>query len=234
MKVRIVYVKGNKDSEAQANQSLKSWLDNGWEAELYPGYTPDTLDREKFPYPDMDKGRLQSFLQTEPHKHPIKTAVAFNNLQFFQDVIQYNEPMVFAEHDSICLSEYRGFWAEDYCFLAMDYAFKPPQTLGKYNWTPPFEMGVKPFPRNYPLQYYKDTIYKGHNMVPGNGAYMLTPNGAKKMLKAVEKHGLEQSDMIINGRNIKLEYISPSIVKFNTRNLNLSHRYESPSNRNTR
>jgi len=63
---------------------------------------------------------------------------------------------------------------------------------------------------------------------------MLTPMGAKKMLKAVEKHGLEQSDMVINGRNIKLQYISPSIVKFNTRNLNLSHRYESPSNSNTR
>ena len=141
--------------------------------------------------------------------------------------------MVFAEHDTLCLEEYRGFWPHDFCFLAMDYAFQPPTTLAKYKWRPPFEMGVKPFPRNYPLQYYRDTVYKGHNMTPGTAAYMLTPGGAKKILKAVEKHGLEQSDFIINERNLKLEYISPSIVKFNTRNLNLSHQYESPSNSNT-
>ena len=83
--------------------------------------------------------------------------------------------------------------------------------------------------------FYLDrkTIYKGHNMTPGTAAYMLTPAGARKLLRAAEKHGLEQSDFIINERNLKMEYISPSIVKFNTRNLNLSHQYESSSNSNT-
>ena len=233
MKVRIVYVKGNPESEAQADQSLKSWLDFGWDAELYEGITPETLNRAVFPYWDMPGGRLSSFKETEPHKYPIKKACLYNNLQFAKDVIEYNQPMVFAEHDTLCLEEYRGFWPHDFCFLAMDYAFQPPTALAKYKWRPPFEMGVKPFPRNYPLQYYRDTVYKGHNMTPGTAAYMLTPGGARKILKAVEKHGLEQSDFIINERNLKLEYISPSIVKFNTRNLNLSHQYESPSNSNT-
>ena len=233
MKVRIVYVKGNPESEAQADQSLKSWLDHHWDAELYEGITPETMNREDFPYWDMPGGRLQSFKESEPHKHPIKTACLFNNLQFAKDVIKYNQPMIFAEHDTLCMSEYRGFWADEFCYLSMDYAFQPPTTLAKYNWKPPFEMGVNPFPRNYPLQYYRDTVYKGYNMTPGTAAYMLTPVGARKILKAVEKHGLEQSDFIINERNLKMEYISPSIVKFNTRNLNLSHQYESTSNSNT-
>ena len=233
MKVRIVYVKDNEQSKAQAEQSLKSWLDYGWDAELWEGITPETLSRAVFPYLDMPGGRLSAFKENEPHKYPIKKACLYNNLQFAQDVIQYNQPMIFAEHDTLCLSEYRGFWADEFCFLAMDYAFQPPTALAKYKWRPPFEMGVNPFPRNYPLQYYRDTVYKGHNMTPGTAAYMLTPTGARKILKAVEKHGLEQSDFIINARNLKLEYISPSIVKFNTRNLNLSHQYESPSNSNT-
>ncbi len=223
MKVRVVYVKGNEASEAQAQQSLKSWLDHNWDAELYEGFTPNTLDRSQFPYEDMEGGRLASFLENEPKKHPIKTACVFNNLQFARDVVEYGQPMVFAEHDTLCLAEYRGFWADDFCYLAMDFAFQPPTALAKYNWKPPFEMGVKPFPRNYPLQYYKNTVYKGRNMTPGTAAYMLTPAGARKILKAVEKHGLEQSDFIINEANLKLEYISPSIAKFNTRNLNLSH-----------
>tara|TARA_B100001094_G_scaffold216028_1_gene210157 strand:+ start:1052 stop:1756 length:705 start_codon:yes stop_codon:yes gene_type:complete len=233
MKVRIVYVKDNEQSKAQAEQSLKSWLDYGWDAELWEGITPETLSRAVFPYWDMPGGRLSAFKENEPHKYPIKKACLYNNLQFAQDVIQYNQPMIFAEHDTLCLSEYRGFWADEFCFLAMDYAFQPPTALAKYKWRPPFEMGVNPFPRNYPLQYYRDTVYKGHNMTPGTAAYMLSPTGARKILKAVEKHGLEQSDFIINARNLKLEYISPSIVKFNTRNLNLSHQYESPSNSNT-
>ena len=233
MRVRVVYVKGNEESEEQAYKSLKSWQDHGWEADLWAGYTPETLDREKFPWPDMKGGRLESFKTSEPHKHPIKTACLFNNLQFAQDVIQYGQPMVFAEHDSICLSEYRGWWAHDFCFLAMDFALSEDHALGKYKWRPPFEMGVTPFPRNYPLQYYRDTIYKGHNMTPGTAAYFLSPGGARKILKAVEKHGLEQSDFIINERNLKLEYISPAIAKYQKRNLNLSHQYESPSNSNT-
>ena len=32
MKARVVYVKGNKESEAQAKQSLKSWLNHDWDA----------------------------------------------------------------------------------------------------------------------------------------------------------------------------------------------------------
>ena len=233
MKVRIVYVKGNEASEAQAQQSLKSWLDHKWDAELWEGITPETLNRAVFPYWDMPGGRLSAFKENEPKKYPIKKACLYNNLQFAKDVIEYNQPMVFAEHDTLCLSEYRGFWADEFCYLSMDYAFQPPTTLAKYNWKPPFEMGVNPFPRNYPLQYYRDTVYKGYNMTPGTAAYMLTPVGARKILKAVEKHGLEQSDFIINERNLKMEYISPSIVKFNTRNLNLSHQYESTSNSNT-
>ena len=115
----------------------------------------------------------------------------------------------------------------------MDYALNEDHALGKYKWRPPFEMGVTTFPRNYPLKYYRPTIYKGHNMTPGTAAYMLTPWGAEKILKAVEKNGLEQSDFIINERNLKLQYITPSIAKYQKRNLNLSHQYESQSNSNT-
>ena len=49
MKVRIVYVKGNEQSEAQAQESLKSWLDHKWDAELWEGITPQTLNRAVFP-----------------------------------------------------------------------------------------------------------------------------------------------------------------------------------------
>lgn len=224
MKVCITYVDGHEPSENQASLSLESFLDSGWNAELNKGITPATLNKSDFPFKDMAGGRLQSFIFNEPRKYPIKVSCLYNNLHFAKRVLDANESMVFAEHDVICNTEYKPFQFEDFCFLAMDHAFKPPTCLAKYNWTPPSGSGVREFPSNYPLQYYRETTYKGYNMTPGTAAYALSPSGARKVLDAAEKYGLEQSDFIYNSHNLKLEYISPSPVKYNTVNLNLSHK----------
>lgn len=224
MKTQITYVKDNKGSVDQSAESLKSYLKHGWPASLNVGITPNSLNKKDFDFIDMPNGRLSSFLITEKRKYPIKVSCLFNNLRFAQKVIEHDEPMVFAEHDSVCIDRYSGFSFEDFCFLAMDYAFKPPTTLAKYNWTPKARIGVRDFPSNYPLKYYKNTVYKGHYMTPGTAAYALSPSGAKKILHAVEKNGLEQSDFIFNTHNVRLQYITPSPVKYNTTNLNLSHK----------
>ena len=223
MKVYITYVKDNKASVVQATESLNSFKMHGWSSVLNAGVTPDTLDKSDFDYPDMSDGRLQSFLITEERKYPIKVSCLFNNLRFAQRVVVADEPMIFAEHDAVCIDKYKEFEFEDFCFLAMDYAFQPPTTLAKYEWKPKQDVGVHDFPNNYPLKYYKNTIYKGHYMTPGTAAYALSPAGAKKILHAVGKYGLEQSDFIFNTHNLRLQYITPSPIKFNTTNLNLSH-----------
>lgn len=224
MKTQITYVKENRDSVKQSSESLKSYLKYGWPASLNEGITPKTLNKKDFDFIDMPQGRLNSFLISEKKKYPIKVSCLYNNLHFAKRVIESDEPMVFAEHDSICIDRYNGFSFEDYCFLAMDYAFKPPTTLAKYNWTPKAGIGVQDFPDDYPLRYYKDTTYKGHYMTPGTAAYALSPAGAKKILHAAEKYGLEQSDFIFNAHNLRMQYITPSPVKYNTTNLNLSHK----------
>jgi GR25 family glycosyltransferase involved in LPS biosynthesis len=76
----------------------------------------------------------------------------------------------------------------------------------------------------YDLGYHKESIYHGAMMTPGTSAYILTPRGAKKLLSAAEKHGLDQSDFIINNDVLNMEYIYPSPVKFQKVNPNLSHR----------
>ena len=224
MKTQITYVKDNKGSVKQSAESLDSYLNYGWNASLNEGITPKSLNKKDFDFLDMPSGRLNSFLINEKTKYPIKVSCLFNNLHFAKRVIESDTSMVFAEHDSLCIDRYNGFSFEDFCFLAMDYAFKPPTTLAKYNWSPKASIGVQDFPKDYPLKYYKDTVYKGHYMTPGTAAYALSPSGAKKILYAVERYGLEQSDFIFNNHNLRLQYITPSPVKFNTTNLNLSHK----------
>ena len=59
-------------------------------------------------------------------------------------------------------------------------------------------------------------------MAPGTGAYAITPAGAKKMLAATE-NVIDQSDFMLNEYNLKIEYVYPSPVKFNTENLSTSY-----------
>ena len=113
-------------------------------------------------------------------------------------------------------------------------AFYPPAELGRIqhgnrlaNW---YENTIHKYGLNqlawsgYDLGYHKESIYHGAMMTPGTSAYILTPRGAKKLLSAAEKHGLEQSDFIINNDVLNMEYIYPSPVKFQKVNPNLSHR----------
>jgi len=226
MKVQITYIPKEKSIE-QANHSLKSFLDHGYDAELNLGITPNTLDESEFPFHDIEKGRLQSFKINEPKKYPIKKSCLFNNLRFARRVLESNESMIFAEHDAVCIGAWSDWDFEDFLFLSFDYAFKPPTALNIIipcrNYKLPTTKGVLDFPSNYPLKYYKDTIYKGSIMTPGTAAYALSPSGARKLLNAAETHGLEQSDMIINTYNMRLQYVHPSPCKYSTINLNTSH-----------
>ena len=43
-------------------------------------------------------------------------------------------------------------------------------------------------------------------MVPGTGSYAITPKGAAKMLDAIERCGLDQSDYMLNSFNVNLNY----------------------------
>lgn len=227
MKALVIYVKDHPVSEEHKDRLVKSLELYGWDYELMEGVTPDTLDQYKS-YKDLHGGRLNSFKRTEPHKYPIKKSVVTNQLLIAQRVVDSNEPLIFLEHDQIVISKPIDIKFQDYCQLNTEYAFLPPTALaGKglnewFNgWNKP--LGVSEFPDTYPLRYYKDSIYKGSKMVPGLGAGALNPSGARKLLDAVKRHGMEQADMLYNSKVMKIETVFPSPVKFQATNPNLSH-----------
>lgn len=229
MKGHIIYIEGREDSEMQAKQALDSFRKHGWDVILQPGITPSTLNEDDFPYPDVRGGRLAGIHQNEPQKYPIKKSCLFNNLKLCEKVIDANEPMAFIEHDAVCIGPWQSNWRfQDFLFLSFDWCFKPPTVLSQYphltKWQPPPVFpGIHKFPETFPLRYYKDTVYQGSMMTPGTAAYCVTPAGARKLLTAAEKNGLEQSDYHINSKNLKMEFVFPSPVKYNKVNLNTSH-----------
>lgn len=227
MKARIHYVKGHAGSEAQANTASSSFTRHGWDVELVKGVTPVTLDPDEgYLSGDLKGGRLESFRTSEPTKYNIKKACFINNVRHWRKVLEVGKPMAFVEHDAICVGSPPPMVNAQFVFLAMEYALKQKVFEGRadlrnYTFKKP-SMGIAPFPENYPLRYYKESIYKGSRMTPGTVAYIVSPVGAKKLLEAVQKHGIEQSDFHINEFNVALSYMHPSPVKYNV-NLNTSH-----------
>ena len=227
MKVQITYVDGHIGSETQASQSLDSFNKHNWSATLNQGITPETINENDFTSKIISNSRLVGWEKEKSRKFLVKKSCLFNNLKFCERVIEGNEPMVFAEHDAVCIKDYEPFDFDEFCFLSLEYAFQPPTALATRalrNWKPPSVNGVHDFPNNYPLLYYKKNIWKDSFMTPGTAAYALSPKGAQKILVAVQTHGLDQSDFIINSYNIRLQYLYPSPVRYNSKNLNLSHR----------
>jgi len=224
MKARLHYVKGHIGSEEQAMQSLASFRRYGWDVELVEGVTPDTIDETEFTSKILGGSRLEDFAAQDYRKFLVKKSCLFNNLRLMVDCVESNESMIFLEHDSICTANYEEFEFDEFCSLSYEYAFKEPTALAKYDWTPiSLVKGVLPFCRTHPLQYYKNSIYKGSNMTPGTAAYAISPRGAMKVLDAVERNGIDQSDFLINSDVIKLDYLNPSPIRYANTNLNLSH-----------
>lgn len=226
MKGYIHYIKGHKDSEKQASESLKSFLQNDWDVSLREGITPDTLDDKEFDYPLIKGGRLSIMKENGEEKYFTKKSCISNQIRLWRECVRMNTPLAFIEHDAICLSSFDRPFDEVICFN-LEYAFLPPTVLSNYSilrdYSIPSNISPKPFPADYPLTYPKKNSYEGSKLIPGTAAYGVTPKGARKLLIAAEKYGLEQSDYFINTSNVNIEYVTPSPVKFNITNLNTSH-----------
>lgn len=236
MKGRIIHIQ-REDSIQQANDAMRTLSSCGWDVELKEGFNRDTVKEyvAQNGYKVMEGSRLADFERENEIKFWTKVACLMNNVQCWTDAINDGQPRAFFEHDAMGLQE--PIWSrmglvQEFCFLSMAYAFHAPTTLeGKW---PAFAQRmasevdvmnptIKNFPVDSPLRYRHNNCYKGALLPPGTAAYIITPRGAEKMIGALENHGMEQSDFIINSHNIRLQYYSPSVCRYNKINLSTSN-----------
>ena len=238
MKGRIIHI-DREDSISQANDALRTLSSCGWDVELQEGFNRDSVKEyvAQNGYKVMSGSRLHDFMLESEPKFWTKVACLMNNVETWIEAVTTGEPQAFFEHDAIGVNE--PLWnrlaqVEDFCFLSMAYAWKSPTTLaGKW---PPFarRMGnecdlsianplLNNFPVDSPLRYRHGNAYQGALLPPGTAAYIITPKGAEKLLEALETDGMEQSDFIINSSNVRLQYYTPSLCRYNKVNLSTSN-----------
>jgi len=227
MECRLIYIDGHLGSMKQCSQAYNSFSTfKGWEVEKFSGITPNNIKKQKeFSYTIKKNSRLLNFQKEDENRFLTKLSCAINHVKFWKEVLKKNKTMVFLEHDAICIGDWKDVDFDEYLILNAEYVFRKPNKLGtsRYlDYTFPGDKGIYSLPKNYRLRYYRDNDWKGSNMVPGTGAYAITPKGAEKMVE-VAKNSIDQSDFMLNSYNINIEYLLPSPVKFNNKNLSTSY-----------
>lgn len=232
---KCIFIPGHDNSVAQSEQALKSFENyEGWNIRARAGLTPKTMrePRKMFWVEDGRMAGHESRIERYPdeearwsHMLMTKKSCALNHIRHWQEIVKTGKTMAFFEHDAVCYGDWTNPEFEDVLVLNMQHVFDDPSPLARF-WrhTPKnMEPGVHEFAKSYPIRYTYDNVYRGAMLIPGTAAYVMTPQGAEKMLAGVMKYGLDQSDYMINSKLVKLEYLFPSVVKFNDVNLKTSH-----------
>lgn len=220
MKSFIIYVKGHKSSEKQANTVKVSCNKSGFDAELLEGVTPDTLNQYE-EYPDAKNSRICDFKKENMKIYNTKKACFTNHIRIWKKCLELNEPVVFLEQDVGNVRKWDNTSFNEILILNADSAFKQ-SVFDHVENKPWLRKGCCKYD-NSPLIYRHNNQWKGSRMIPGTGSYAVTPKGAKRLLKKLETYGWEQSDFFINSYNVDLEYIIPEYFNFKSDNLNMSH-----------
>jgi len=230
MKVQITYTPTVRESLNFAENSLKSFNSYNYEAELNEGFTRATNKLEgMYDYPLAKDGRLYQMKEGQDPVYLTKLACVLNNVKFWHKVRDNNEVMIFAEHDSICVSDISHFDSFEYMILNVDTAFiKNPKynveikQFGQQKLYNTSNKHIQQMGDDWPLKYYHKNNWEGSLMVPGTAAYAISPQGADRLITAAETIGLDQSDYFINSSNIDIQYVLPSPVQLSDKILSTS------------
>ena len=227
MKAFLIFVKDHLQSTNQAAKALASCKNSHFRVELMEGVTPSTLSQSR---PHADGSRASNFFEQATRDKGVnnfrlyktKNSCFLNHVRVWNKCIELNEPVAFLEHDVGCVRNYIEEDFEDILILNIQSAMHQ-EVFNDIKYKGDWDLGIHEY-KYEPLKYRHNVPdWKGSYMMPGTGAYAVTPKGAQKLLDAYEKYGWEQSDFFINTANVTIQYIVPEYFTFKSSNLNLSH-----------
>tara|TARA_Y100000004_G_scaffold85187_1_gene95597 strand:- start:1228 stop:1899 length:672 start_codon:yes stop_codon:yes gene_type:complete len=221
MKAFLIFVKDHLQSTNQAARALSSCKDTRWDVELMEGITPLTVDKYDM-WTHCPGSRASNFFEQNEKKYKTKKSCFMNHVKVWEKCIELDEPVAFLEHDVGCVRDYIEEDFEDVLILNIESAMKQ-EVFNDISFKGEWDLGIHEY-EYQPLAYrHNVSEWKGSYMMPGTGAYAVTPKGAKKLLDSVLTYGWEQSDFFINTANVTIQYIVPEYFTFKSKNLNMSH-----------
>lgn len=207
MKALVITIAGNEQSKSAADRCIESSKSNGneFEIEKFKATIPEEVKNIlmqrgivwNYPWTgeelDLKSGMLKSAYETAD---PLKRIACFlSHWRLWNVVASMSEPRIILEHDAIFTSkvDVDSLVNSSYQIIGLNNpigATRQSQRFHEMIQSAEIELpGVVPVPT-----IDKDQVPQG---LAGNSAYMIKPEGARKLLKAVRDFGAWPNDAIM-------------------------------------
>jgi len=230
MKAFVVFVPQVAGSREHALTVLESiQAHQGWEAELLPGTTPDTLPlyQQWFPLIDQSPSRIEGFREHAHDTYLTKMSCFYNHVRVWHRAIELDEPVAFIEHDAVCVRDWNQPKFRQVLILNARSALR--QSIIRKHLIKNGHLAKMNLLQNIvadwlvPITNRHTEADDAPVMMPGTAAYAVTPKGAARLLHRCLYMGWEQSDHFINRHSSDIEYYTPDYFDLRLKNLQLSH-----------
>ena len=203
MKHKIITIENHHESEFASHLCIESSnkVNNNFDIEIYDAVTPENVQSEltkeniKWTYPEVLVRDFKSGLLLHPYvtaNKQARIACGVSHYKLWKECYESNEPYLILEHDAqfIRKLDYQYILDSNYDIIGLN--------------------DPRGATRNSRL-FYETVISSSNNILPvpnvdnfevpqglaGNSAYIIKPNGAKKLLDAVLYYGLWRNDCIM-------------------------------------
>ena len=175
MKAFVIHTHHAK-SVAYAEITMDSFAEHdGWEPELFLGYTPDTVPDFKV----KPKSRAAAFQRQGDPAFKYKKSCSLNHYRLFNRCVEIGEPIAVIEHDAMCKASWSDPDWDDVLVLNINSAISNSWTATEGYW--PESYGINDIDID---TYRHDPAINGSKIMLGTAAYAVTPQGATKMVAA--------------------------------------------------
>ncbi len=234
MKAFIIHTQ-NEDSLELADRCKRSFIPyNNWDAELFEGTSPLTLEHweEQYPLKMRYYSRVRGFYEKrddspkDKRRYLSKKSCTYSHYRLWKKCVELDEPIVILEHDSVCKSEWdNNIKFDDVLVLNIISAINRPMMMGTA-WrraNPNLEIQEGIHDQHIKLMYDQDPNVTDAEMMPGAAAYAISPQGAKKMVTTLEADGWEQNDYIMNTSVVRIQTINPEMFRLRYTNISTTN-----------
>ena len=207
MKSYVIAIPDHEDSQKAADTCIKSSVnyDNTFEVNKFDATTPDQVDtimkkkKLEWNYPwegailDFNTGLKKSAYATKNRKARI--ACALSHYQLWENCCADDAEYLILEHDAIFVNKlnYESLIKSHKLIISINNPKFATRKSGEYDniikSTNPDGYGVVPVPTIDDMN-----VPQG---LPGNSAYIIKPEGARRMLKLVKDYGLWPNDALM-------------------------------------
>lgn len=220
----IIYVKGNSKSEDYMNACLNSCSSKGFNAQPFVGVTRHTLHEyeKSITISPLPNSRALGQKAEDINLFKTKKSCFMNHVRLWRMCVDQNKPIAVIEQDAHCVREWDYPEFDELLILNLKSALAQPvfNPIRIQADAFPYKVGIHEY-TDSPLVYTKNNIFKGGYMMPGTGAYAITPKGANRLLTNLMS-GYDQSDYYINTNTVNIQYVHPEYFTFKLPNLKMS------------